>query len=448
MVARMTATPASAAPADWRRHLPPGVRPYAQRAPIGALLLGISSGFPFAMIGATLTTRLAEADIEKKAVTAFALAFLMYNFKFLWAPAIDRVRIPVLANAIGQRRAWLVVVAAAVMAAVAWLGLANPQTSLSTVVAATLCVAFAGATYDIVIDAFRIETLTPEQLGVGSGMSQYGWRIGASAAGALALVIAARAGWSTAYVAATLFALPAVAAGVLLGEPVRHAVVKSTKRGWAAVSDAVIAPLADFMQRPGAGLVLAFILIHKLGDTVANLSFRLLFNDLGFSKDEVAYYDVAFGLVALLVGVFVGGILYTRLGLKRSVLVSLILMAVSNLSFAALAQAGHSNFGMAAAIGFENFSSGIGGVAVVAYLSALCDLRFTATQFALLSAAASVLGRFVSGTTAGAMIEALGYVQFYLLTTVAALPGIVLFVVMMRRGLVDDVAIAARNTAR
>ena len=119
MVARMTEMPASAAPADWRRHLPPGVRPYAQRAPIGALLLGISSGFPFAMIGATLTTRLAEADIEKKAVTAFALAFLMYNFKFLWAPAIDRVRIPVLANAIGQRRAWLVVVAAAVMAAVA-----------------------------------------------------------------------------------------------------------------------------------------------------------------------------------------------------------------------------------------------------------------------------------------------------------------------------------------
>ena len=157
---------------------------------------------------------------------------------------------------------------------------------------------------------------------------------------------------------------------------------------------------------------------------------------------------MAFGVLALLVGVFVGDILYTRLGLKRSVLVSLILMAVSNLSFAALAQAGHSNFGMAAAIGFENFSSGIGGVAVVAYLSALCDLRFTATQFALLSAAASVLGRFVSGTTAGAMIEALGYVQFYLLTTVAALPGIVLFVVMMRRGLVDDVAIAARNTAR
>ncbi|MGL4542273.1 MAG: MFS transporter, partial [Polymorphobacter sp.] len=179
-----------------------------------------------------------------------------------------------------------------------------------------------------------------------------------------------------------------------------------------------------------------------LGDTVANLSFRLLFNDLGFSKDEIAFYDVALGLVALLVGVFVGGILYTRLGLKRAVLVSLVLMALSNLSFAALAHAGHSNLGMAAAIGFENFSSGIGGVAVVAYLSALCNLRYTATQFALLSAAASVLGRFVSGTTAGAMIEALGYVQFYVLTTVAALPGILLYLLMMRRGLVADSAAA------
>ncbi len=436
MVAAMTDT---LAPADWRRHLPPGVRPYVERAPIGALLLGISSGFPFTMIASTLTTRLAEAGIEKKTVTAFALAFLLYNFKFLWAPAIDRVRIPLLANAIGQRRAWLVVVAALVMASVSWLGLANPQTDLDMVIAATLCVAFAGATYDIIIDAFRIETLRPDQLGVGSGMSQYGWRIGSSAAGALALVIAERQGWSTAYVALTLFALPAVAAGVLLGEPVRRRVAESGARGWAAVRESVVAPLADFLTRPGAALVLGFILVHKLGDTIANLSLRLLFNDLGFTKDEIAFYDTSIGLVALLLGVFIGGVLYTRIGLKWSVLLSLLLMAVSNLSFAALAQAGHSNIGMAAAIGFENFSSGIGGVAVVAYLSALCNLRFTATQFALLSAAASVLGRFVSGTTAGALIEALGYVQFYLLTTVAALPGILLYLLMMRRGLVDDV---------
>ena len=420
----------------WRAALPAGLRPYTERAPVGALLLGISSGFPFAMIAATLTTRLAEAGIDKKAVTAFTLAFLLYNIKFLWAPVIDRVRIPLLARAIGQRRAWLVVVGAMVMASVCWLGLVDPEAGLAPVVAATLAVAFAGATYDIIIDAFRIETLTPEQLGVGSGMSQYGWRIGASAAGALALVIASRGGWSTAYIATSLFALPAIAAGWLLGEPERHRDV--VVRGWAAASDAVIAPLADFFRREGAWLVLLFILVHKLGDTLANLSFRLLFNSLGFSKDEVAFYDVSLGLVALLVGVFVGGIIYSRLGLRRAVLISLILMGVSNLSFAALALVGHSNIVMAASIAFENFSSGIGGVAIVAYISALCDLRFTATQFALLSAASSVLGRFVSGTTTGWMIERFGYVDFYLLTTVAALPGILLYLYMLRRGLIDE----------
>jgi MFS transporter, PAT family, beta-lactamase induction signal transducer AmpG len=424
--------------AGWRAHLPDAIRPYAEAGPLGALGLGISSGFPFAMIASTLTTRLAEAGIDKKSVTAFTLAFLLYNLKFLWAPVIDRVRLPGLANALGQRRAWLLVIGVGVMAAVAWLGLTDPAAGLGPVVAATLAVAFMGATYDIVIDAFRIESLTPEQLGVGSGMSQYGWRIGSSAAGALVLVLAESRGWSFAYVAAALFALPAIIAGWLLGEPARHIVAGPAARGWAAVHEAVVAPLADFLGRDGAWLALAFILFHKIGDTMANLTFRLLFNDLGFSKSEIAVYDVQLGLVALLAGVFVGGIVFSRAGMKAAVLISLVLMAVSNLSFAALAAAGHSNAGMAAAIGFENFSSGIGGVAVVAYLSALCNLRFTATQFALLSAASSIVGRFLSGTTAGALIESLGYVGYYLLTTLLALPGIMIFVYMMRAGLVDN----------
>ena len=433
------------AAAGWRAAIPAGVRPYTERAPVGALLLGISSGFPFAMIAATLTTRLAEAGIDKKAVTAFSLAFLLYNLKFLWAPLIDRARVPGLAAAIGRRRAWLVVIGVGVMAAVCWLGLADPKAGLGVTVAATLTVAFFGASYDIVIDAFRIETLSTEQLGVGSGMSQYGWRIGNTAAAGLALVIASRAGWGVAYISASVFALPAIGAGFLLGEPVRRG--EAAVRGWAAAGDAVVAPLADFFRRDGAWLVLLFVLVHKLGDTLANLTLRLLFNDLGFSKDEVAFYDVSLGLVAFLVGIFVGGIVYTRLGLRRAVMASLVLMAVSNLSFAALAAAGHSNLGMAGAVGFENFTSGIGGVAVVAYLSALCDLRFTATQFALLSAAASVLGRFVQGTTTGALVEAVGYVDFYLLTTVAALPGILIYAYMLRRGLIDEAPRVAQRPA-
>jgi len=184
-------------------------------------------------------------------------------------------------------------------------------------------------------------------------------------------------------------------------------------------------------------VVLLFVLIHKIGDTLANLTLRLLFQDLGFTNDEVAFYDVGIGFAALLVGVFVGGILYTRLGMKRSVLVSLVLMAISNLSFAGLAAAGHTNVGMAAAVGFENFASGIGGVTVVAYLSALCNLRFTATQYALLSALASIAGRFLTGTSAGSLINATGYVNFYLLTTLIALPGVLLFWLMIRSGLAE-----------
>ena len=209
------------------------------------------------------------------------------------------------------------------------------------------------------------------------------------------------------------------------------------KQGLAAIGHAIVGPFTEFLRRNGAWTVLLFVLIHKIGDTLANLTFRLLFNDLGFSNDEIAVYDVAFGFWAYLAGIFIGGVLYTRLGLKRSVLLALVLMCLSNLSFAALAAAGHSNAGMAAAIGFENLASGFGGVVVVAYFSALCDLQFTAAQYALISAAASVVGRVLTGTTAGALIESFGYVNFYLLTTLLALPGILLFWFMMRRGMVD-----------
>jgi len=411
------------------------LHPYLERGPLAALFLGISSGFTFAMIGATLTTRLAQHGISKQAVTAFALTFLAYNFKFLWAPIVDQVRLPLIGR-FGQRRSWLWLVGVLVMAAVAWLGAADPVGSLPTVALAAVALGIAGATFDIIIDAYRIELLEPRQLGVGSGMSQYGWRIGAAAAGALALVLAARYGWAAAYAACAAFALPAMLVGVVLGEPARHR-EPARSHGVVQAVVAYFSPLLEFLQRDGALVVLLFVLIHKIGDTLANLTLRLLFQDLGFSNDEVAFYDIGVGFVALLAGIFAGGVLYARLGMKRSVLVSLILMAVSNLSFAALAAAGHSNLGMAAAVGFENFASGIGGVTVVAYLSALCNLRFTATQYALLSALASIAGRFLTGTSVGSMLEWMGYVNFYLLTTVVALPGVVLFWFMIRSGLAD-----------
>ena len=398
-----------------------GIRPYFEKAPLAALALGISSGFPFAMIGATLTTRLAESNIEKSAVTAFALTFLAYNLKWAWAPVVDKVRLPLLGRN-SQRRSWLLVTGLAVMIAVAHLGSLDPKAHLPAVAIAAICVGLAGATFDVVIDAYRIELLEPRQLGVGSGMSQYGWRIGSTAAGALALLLAGRTGWPVAYTVCALFAVPAILTGLIVGEPKAQLVERRWPERMGRTSFAIFAgaflpalffanwadnllgvsiltnmvlvgyvfpvfdlsarrardaglsshvtwlwllpiggaigffwyggtafqvlmasgvvlaialallpskgpiegrsgavgPLVQFFRREGAWLVLLFILVHKIGDTLANLTFRLLFNDLAFTKDEIAFYDVFLGLIALFVGIFIGGILFARLGLKRS----------------------------------------------------------------------------------------------------------------------------------
>src|SRR5687768_7669950 len=212
---------AAAVRQDRLDRVPAGIRPYLESAPLAALFLGMSSGFPFAMIGATLASRLAEDGIDKKSVTAFALVILAYNLKFLWAWAVEGIKLPLL-HRLGQRVSWMLFAGALVMAAVINLGLVDPAANLGATVTAAILLGFAGATYDIVIDAYRIELLEPRQLGVGAGMSQYGWRIGSSAAGALALVLAQRFGWEVAYIACSAFALPAMLTALIMGEPARH----------------------------------------------------------------------------------------------------------------------------------------------------------------------------------------------------------------------------------
>ena len=412
------------------------VRPYLEKAPLAAFALGVSSGFPFAMIAATLTTRLKQDGITKSTITAFSLAILVYNLKWIWSWMVDGIRLPLIGG-LGQRVSWMLFVGVLVMAAVANLALADPRASIASMAVAAILVGVAGATFDTVIDAYRIELLEPRQLGVGSGMAQYGYRIGNVGAASLALMIAASGGWTTAYLVCTILALPAMLTAVAVGEPERRR-VPVERRGLAEVAQSIWGPFAQFFMRKGAIVVLVFILVHKVGDTLANLTFRLLFDDLKFTNAEIAGYDVFLGFWAYMVGIFIGGVLYARMGLKRSVLLALILMAISNLSFAALAAVGHSNSGLALAIGFENIASGFGGVVVTAYFSALTDLRFTAAQYALISAAASILGRILTGATAGALIDRIGYVDFYILTTVIALPGVFLFWWMMRSGLVDQ----------
>src|SRR5258705_7704317 len=200
----------------WRSALPAGVRPYTEPAPLAALFLGISSGFPYAMIGATLTTRLKQDGIDKSTITAFTLAFLIYNLKPLWSWVVDGVRLPVLGR-LGQRVSWMILAGILVMAAVANLALVNPAASIASTVTAAILVGFAGATFDIVIDAYRIELLEPRQLGVGSGMSQYGWRIGSAGAGAIFLLIAADWDLQTPYLVGASLPLPAMLGAVVMG---------------------------------------------------------------------------------------------------------------------------------------------------------------------------------------------------------------------------------------
>jgi MFS transporter, PAT family, beta-lactamase induction signal transducer AmpG len=351
----------------------------------------------------------------------------------------------VLAAMVGQRRAWLIVSIILASAAITWLGALDPTDDLALFAAAAVAVGFAGATLDIVVDAIRIEWLRTDQMGAGSGMTQYGWRMGSYLAGAGALLLAANGSWSLAYLSACLLFAPALIAAAILGEPQRPPATSSGKGFAAAVKDSIIAPLADFVRRKGAWIVLAFVLVHKIGDTVCQLSVRLFYNDLGFTKEEVAFYDVSLGLVGYLAGVFLGGLLYKRLGLAGSVFLSLILMGVSNAAYAGLALIGHDVWALALVQGFENLASGIGGVTVGAWLALLCDRRFTATQFALLSSAAAILGRAFSSGTAGALIETLGYVDFYWLTTALAVPGVLIFLWLWRAGLVlaDDTATPA-----
>ena len=224
---------------SWRDRLPAGVRPYIEPAPLAALFLGISSGFPFAMLAATLTNRLSEAGVQKRSISAFALALLVYSFKWVWAPLVDRVHIPLFSKKFGQRRAWLWLSGVAVMVSVMVLGLADPTASIRSVAYAAIFLGFCGATFDIVIDAYRIELLEPEQLGVGSGMSQYGWRIGSAVAAALALTVAARSNWTAGYVASAPLALSALLTSMCMGEPRRHH-EPTPKRGAMELIDAFV----------------------------------------------------------------------------------------------------------------------------------------------------------------------------------------------------------------
>ncbi len=409
---------------------------YRDRRQVVILLMGFSSGLPLLLGFSTLSYWLARDGVSLAAIGGLLLVSLPYSLKFLWAPAIDHVRLPLFTRLLGRRRGWALAIQIVLMAAIVALGAGDPARSIAYITAMALVVAFLSASQDIVIDAYRIEILADHEQGAGAATTQIGYRFGLLAAGAGALALADFVSWFWVY--ATMAALVAVGMIAVLiapeppppspGRPDEESGLHMTAR----LRLAVIEPLSEFLTRPGAIGILLFVLFYKYGDAVAGAMANPFYYQIGFSGVEIASITKLFGVVATLVGVFAGGFLVARYGVLRALFAGGILQAVTNLLFAQLAATGHDLALLALAIGADNFTGGLGSAAFVAYLSGLCNARFTATQYALLTSLMA-LGRTVLAASSGWMAQEIGWVGFFVATTALALPGLLLLVWMMKK---------------
>jgi PAT family beta-lactamase induction signal transducer AmpG len=402
------------------------------------LLMGFSSGLPLTLTFATLSFRLAELGISRTAIGLFALVGIPYSLKFLWSPIIDRVPLPGLTRALGRRRSWALAIQLPLAFAILALGLCDPRASPGGTAHAPVSVAILSASQDIVIDAYRIELLLPEEQGAGAAATQWGYRVGMLVASAGALYAASFAGWRFAYgVMAALMLVGMVTVwltpepgGIPVPAPLPGETTAARILAW--LRRAVVAPFADMLGRQGAVAILLFIVLYKFGDALAGTMAAPLYVFLGFTKVEVADIGKLYGFAASLAGLAAGGVVVLRLGVLRALLVCGVLQMLSNLMYAAQVWAGHDLVMLALSIGLENLTGGMGSAAFVAYLSDLCNLSFTATQYALLSSLAAV-GRTTLSASGGALATAFGWIPFFLASTLLCLPGLALLVWLMRR---------------
>ncbi len=429
------------------------LRLYRERRLLAILFMGFSSGLPLSLTGATLTYWLSEAGVSRTEIGLFALVGAAYNLKFLWSPALDHLPVPILTRLLGRRRGWAVLIQALLMAAIAALGESDPRSHLALTALLAVAVAFLSATQDIVIDAYRIELLAPEEQGAGAAATQWGYRFGMLVAGAGAFYIAAFGGWRGAYTAMALLMGIGMAAVLLTAEP--KAIRPRLVPGESWLATLLLRPFIDFIERQGGAIldrrrpparriacflwegrfafvILAFILLYKLGEAMAGYMASPLYQQLGFTKIEVASIQKIFGVAATLAGVAFGGLVVARLGLFRSLLLGGVLQMLSNLMYVAVVLAGHDNGVLTLSIFIENFTNGMGSAAFVAYISGLCSAAFTATQYALFSSFATLGGR-LSSSLSGWLVDRLDWIPFFLLTTLAALPGLLLLLWLMRR---------------
>jgi len=405
---------------------------YLDRRVITVLFLGFSSGLPLLLVYGTLSAWLSEAGVDKTMIGLFSWASIAYTFKFLWSPLVDRLPLPPVTTLLGQRRGWMLVSQIAVAVCMLGLGTSDPAGNLLGTALWAVALAFASATQDIVIDAYRVETLDEHQLGAGAGNIVLGYRIGMVVAGGGALIVADALGWFAAY--ATMAVLMGVGILTTLAnrEPARpHASAESPSAHplvW--LRDSVVAPLADFTQRQNWVLILLFIALYKYGDALLGVMANPFYLELGFTKTEIGAVSKSYGVVMTIIGGLLGGVLVARLGIMRSLLICGILQAGSNLVFAAQAMVGHDVPFLMVTISIENLSGGMGTAAFVAYLSSLCNLAYTATQYALVSSFMA-FARTVFASGGGWLAEQVDWVTYFLISTATAVPGLALLLWMM-----------------
>lgn len=413
---------------------------YRDRRVLTILLLGFASGLPLLLVYGTLSTRLAESHTSLTTIGLFSWASTAYAIKWMWSPLTDRLPLPGLTGWLGQRRGWLL--ASQTMTALAMIGLgaSNPETALWQTALWAVALAFASATQDIVIDAYRVESLEEWQLGAGAGAVVLGYRIGMIAAGGGALILADQFGWFVAYAAMAGLICLTMGVTLLMPEPKRPADVqepplsggKPQRTGMAEwFRTAVVLPMQDFTQRQHWVMILLFIALYKYGDALLGVMANPFYLSIGFTKTDIGLVSKSYGVVMTIVGGLLGGVVVARLGIMRSLLLCGLLQAASNLVFALQALIGPSLPMLMVTISVENLTGGMGTAAFVAYLSSLCNIAYTATQYALVSSFMS-FARTYFASLGGWLADRVDWVSYFLISTAAALPGLLLLLWMMR----------------
>jgi len=388
---------------------------FTNRRIAAVLLLGFSSGLPLALTAGTLQAWLAVENVDITTIGFFTLAGQPYIYKFLWAPFMDRFAPPVL----GRRRGWILVAQIALLVAIAFMGTLSPRETPWLLGGTALVVAFLSASQDVVVDAYRTDVLHESERGAGAAIFVMGYRVAMLVSGGLALVLADQVfGWSGMYFLMAVMMIVGMVATWFAPEP------EDAGRAPASLGAAFVDPLREFLSRNGAWLLLLLIVLYKLGDAFAGtLTTAFLIRGVGFSATDVGAIYKVLGLGATITGALAGGAWMAGLGLYRALMIFGVLQAVTNLGFMALAIAGKSYALMVAVVAAENLCGGMGTAAFVALLMTLCNHRFSATQYALLSALAAV-GRVYVGPASGYLVVAIGWAPFFLFTFVIALPGL------------------------